>query len=94
MSDLAQEMIKTLDAARDGVRVELSGYGAEPAPDAATLEQLLAAVLSFAAQADGLCLMIAEHDLDDSVMDMAEELSDFFQDVQQQIEEMLRLTSG
>ena len=89
MDDLVREMIATLGEARDALRAELSPRRAERSPDAARLVELHTSVRSFVTQTDALLLITLERDLGGDIHEVAEELADFFEDAQEEIEAML-----
>ena len=86
-------MVETLDDARKAVRRELSQCRAQVSPGA-PLRQLHKSVRSFAIQSNLLVATVLERDLDDHILDRAEELFDFFHEAQDQLDEMLKPTSG
>ncbi len=86
MDDLVKEMIATLGEARDALGAELSLRRAEPSPDRALLAELHTSVRSFVTQTDALLLITLERGLGDEIYEVGEELADFFEDAQEQIE--------
>ena len=90
MDALFQELIATLQQAREAVSHEL-GLLAGQDVDHPTLHRLPETGRSFAEQADSLVLMMIERQTDDNLVQVAYDLADFFRGVEERIEPELAI---
>lgn len=90
MDPLFQEMIGTLQEAREALRVELELLQ-DQAFDSEALLRLLEATRSFADQADSLVLLITDRGAEEAWLSHANDLAAFFWETEETVAAMLGL---
>jgi len=90
MSTSFGEMIDTLREAQHVVRAEIECFEQDRGRDSEVLMQLGRLVRKLAGQADSLLVVMTDRDAADTLVEVAEEIFDFFSGTEQKIENLLR----